>query len=171
MKQGFSLIELLVVVAIIAILASIAIPMYAGYSSRTKVASVMQVFETYKNLEMNYYSQHGVFATAQTLGIGTGAAVSNPTTINKYVTTLTLNYYGSNCSNPVAEISAMFNSSLIGYSGANNTIFYEILLSAHSNGTIYAFCYWRSDNGMTQALANQYLPTNCLTQAPSNGCV
>jgi len=40
-KQGFSLIELMMVIAIIAILAAIAMPLYQGYVARTQVASAL----------------------------------------------------------------------------------------------------------------------------------
>lgn len=58
-EKGFTLIELMVVVAIIGILASIAIPAYQDYMTRAKVAEIFEIASPLKKDIADYYAYHG----------------------------------------------------------------------------------------------------------------
>ena len=72
--KGFTLIELMIVVAIIGILSAIAIPMYNDYSIRAKVSEAFAVIQPYKLRFVEYFFTHGQFPSQQAnSSIGMGA--------------------------------------------------------------------------------------------------
>jgi type IV pilus assembly protein PilA len=58
-QTGFTLIELMIVVAIIAILAAIAIPAYNGYIESTKVTAVSEAFDKAVNQIRSEFHKRG----------------------------------------------------------------------------------------------------------------
>ena len=60
-QQGFTLIELMLVVSIIGILAAIALPAYQGYTMRAKLAEALTLAEPAKKAVSDYYDRWGVF--------------------------------------------------------------------------------------------------------------
>ena len=60
MQKGFTLIELMIVVAIIAILAAIAIPAYQDYLIRSQVSEGASLAAGAKTAVSEYYSNYGV---------------------------------------------------------------------------------------------------------------
>ncbi|NIK38821.1 type IV pilus assembly protein PilA [Xanthomonas arboricola] len=62
-QQGFTLIELMIVIAIIAILAAIALPAYQDYTIRTKVSETMVAMSAAKLAVAETAQSQGVLAT------------------------------------------------------------------------------------------------------------
>ena len=75
--QGFTLIELMIVVAIIGILAAVAVPAYQDYTIRAKLVEVLSISTAAKNVLGEYYSSQLEFPVNATVhGVNENSAQS-----------------------------------------------------------------------------------------------
>ena len=83
-QKGFTLIELMIVVAIIGILAAIAIPAYQDYTIRSKVTELINAAGVCKTSVAEYYQSKGALPTnvAEAGCSDVGTANSLPPAIN-----------------------------------------------------------------------------------------
>jgi type IV pilus assembly protein PilA len=141
MQKGFTLIELMIVVAIIAILAAIAIPAYQDYVVRSQVSEGATLSDGAKTAVAEFYSNRGHFPTNNTsAGLSPAASITgtyvNGVTVTSGKITVTFNQAKSN-----DKIKAS-----------------TFALSPIANGGSVA---WTCNTAAGTTVDPKYLPTSC----------
>ncbi|HEZ2207493.1 TPA: pilin [Neisseria meningitidis] len=86
LQKGFTLIELMIVIAIVGILAAVALPAYQDYTARAQVSEAILLAEGQKSAVTEYYLNHGEWP-----GNNTSAGVASSSKIKgKYVKEVTV---------------------------------------------------------------------------------
>ncbi|HHP2432937.1 TPA: pilin [Neisseria meningitidis] len=81
LQKGFTLIELMIVIAIVGILAAVALPAYQDYTARAQVSEAILLAEGQKSAVTEYYLNHGKWPSDNS-----DAGVASSSTIKgKYV--------------------------------------------------------------------------------------
>ena len=119
MQKGFTLIELMIVVAIVGILAAVALPAYQDYTIRAKVSEGLVLAEALKADMSSNYASDGMPGVA---AFATQVAGSVPQ--SKYVSSIAI--LGT-----TGEITITFNQANVGAAiGANSTLVLSPYLNA-----------------------------------------
>ncbi|EMT3725422.1 pilin, partial [Neisseria gonorrhoeae] len=87
LQKGFTLIELMIVIAIVGILAAVALPAYQDYTARAQVSEAILLAEGQKSAVTEYYLNHGKWPSDNSAA---GVASSPSDIKGKYVKSVTV---------------------------------------------------------------------------------
>jgi type IV pilus assembly protein PilA len=144
LQKGFSLIELMIVVAIIGILASIAIPAYQDYISRSQASEAVMLLGSAKTPFTEYYANHGAWPAAPNIVM---ANVSG-----KYTESVSI--FGTPDATPPGAITLMATMYTSGVSPAisNGTLLHETVDGGRN---------WSCRTGGSRPVNSKHQPGAC----------
>ncbi|EMS3235965.1 pilin [Neisseria gonorrhoeae] len=160
LQKGFTLIELMIVIAIVGILAAVALPAYQDYTARAQVSEAILLAEGQKSAVTEYYLNHGTWPKDNTsAGVASSGEIKG-----KYVQSVTV-------ANGV--VTAQMNPS-----GVNNEIKGKklSLWAKRENGSVKWFCGQpvkrdagaktgaddvKADGKDTDKINTKHLPSTC----------
>jgi len=144
LQKGFTLIELMIVVAIIGILAAVAIPAYQDYIARAQVSEAVSLLGSAKTPMAEYFASQGDWPSAASDVMGN--------TTGKYTSSISIGASVSTAPGSITLIGTMRASS-VNVNIASSTVG----LNTTDGGKIWT-CF---TTGTATPLASKYVPSNC----------
>lgn len=145
-QKGFTLIELMIVIAIVGVLAVVALPAYQDYTARAQMSEALTLAEGQKSAVVEYFSDKGQFPSNNA-----EAGIAEASTIKgKYVASVSVGKTGADAT-AKATITATMNST-----GVNKDIKGKTLvLEGSQNAGSFD---WTCKRGTVE---DKFLPSSC----------
>lgn len=148
LQKGFTLIELMIVVAIVGILSALALPAFQDRTARAQVVEALTLAEAQKSAVVEYYATEGSFPS-------NNAEAGIPETISgKYVNSVVI------ADNGVITATMKGSDEDIATDIAGKTL--KLTPTDPAETGTYT---WECARGDNNGIENDYLPTTCRTTA------
>ena len=159
-QKGFTLIELMIVIAIIGILAVIALPAYQDYTGRAQVSEAITLMEGQKSAVVEYYADKGKWPTSNA-----DAGIAGSTDIKgKYVAKVTVGTDGA--------LTATMKSSDVNNDIKSKTVTLKPETAAAGGAAAGGAAaggaaasagsfLWKCVKGTTNPVPEKFLPSSC----------
>ena len=154
LQKGFTLIELMIVVAIIGILAAVALPAYQDYTIRAKMSDVILAMSSCRTSITEVYQSGPTTAPAAN---GWGCEITTTSQQTKYVSGVTTDVNGKVLAT-VQGVATVVNTSVVTLLPLSNAST-PAAFSAGASQTLYGWRCGLAADGTT--VSPKYLPGSC----------
>jgi len=149
-QKGFTLIELMIVIAIVGILAAVALPAYQDYTVRAKVSEGLAKAAEAKTTIAEYYVARAGFPTTP------AEAGINQNVNTDLVKSIKMDDAAWDVQNG-GVLRIVMNEAKLGGSSTSTANSFVLSVADTVNGTVI----WKCKVGTTAPLPSKYLPASC----------